>query len=111
MLKAESQSVNLPSHSRLFKCTFIEQASLKVKKTKKQQQKTLTLKQMECQAKGNQVFLGSCGMYCPPQTKKGYLVKYVLMKVIDSPYAFFFFFFWNWQYFLLYFLEKANLLF
>lgn len=44
-----------------------------------------------------------------PQTKKGYLVKYVLTKVIDSPYAFF----WggDWQYFLLYFLEKANLLF
>ena len=26
-----------------------------------------------------------------PKTKRGYLVKYVLMKVIDSLYAFFFF--------------------
>lgn len=33
-----------------------------------------------------------------PKTKRGYLVKHVLMKVIDHLYAFFLI--WNWQYFL-----------
>jgi len=102
MLRAESPGRKPPTHSRLFKCMIINDVSLKVKKKKQQE----ILKQMECQAKGKPgLSLVMCDVF--PKTKRGYLVKYVLMKVIDSLYAFF----WNWQYFLLYLLEKANLIF